>query len=88
MTHKADASGDGSFAYLATRASVMRRAAKIALVVGVVLAAINHGDRILSGTLDNGGLFKILLTFCVPYCVSTYSSVLAIRERSQFVKPQ
>jgi hypothetical protein len=84
---KTDATGE-SFVYLATRASVMRRAAKIALVVGVVLAAINHGDRILSGTLDSGGLFKILLTFCVPYCVSTYSSVLAIRERSQFVDPQ
>lgn len=84
---RADATGE-SFVYLATRASVMHRAAKIALVVGVVLAAINHGDRILSGTLDSGGLFKILLTFCVPYCVSTYSSVLAIRERSQFVDPQ
>ena len=84
---KTDATGE-SFVYLATRASVMRRAAKIALVVRVVLAAINHGDRILSGTLDSGGLFKILLTFCVPYCVSTYSSVLAIRERSQFVDPQ
>ena len=47
MMHKADAMGE-SFVYLATRASVMRRAAKIALVVGVVLAAINHGDRILS----------------------------------------
>ena len=81
--HKADAMSE-SFVYLATRASVMRRAAKIALVVGVVLAAINHGDRILSGTLDSGGVFKILLTFCVPYCVSTYSSVLAIRERSQW----
>ena len=87
MMHKADAMGE-SFVYLATRASVMRRAAKIALVVGVVLAAINHGDRIMGGTLDSGGVFKILLTFCVPYCVSTYSSVLAIRERSQFVEPQ
>lgn len=85
--HRTDATGQ-SFVYLATRASVMRRAAKIALVVGVVLAAINHGDRILSATLDSGGVFKILLTFCVPYCVSTYSSVLAIRERSQFVEPQ
>lgn len=80
--------GHRSFVHLATRASVMFRAARIALVVGAVLAAINHGDRILSATLDSGGLFKILLTFCVPYCVSTYSSVLAIRERSQFVEPQ
>lgn len=80
--------GNQSFFFLATQASVMRRAAKIALVVGVVLAAINHGDRVIGGTVDSGILFKILLTFCVPYCVSTYSSVLAIRERSQFVEPQ
>lgn len=85
--HRADASGHGSFVYLATRASVMRRAAKIALVVGVVLATINHGDRIMGGTLDGATLVKILMTFCVPYCVSTYSSVLAIRERSQLIVP-
>lgn len=81
-----DDAGQQSFLFLATRASVMRRAIRIALVVGVVLAAINHGERFLSGTLDSAVLAKILLTFCVPYCVSTYSSVLAIRERSQLVR--
>ncbi|WP_424988779.1 nitrate/nitrite transporter NrtS [Microbulbifer sp. S227A] len=75
-----------SFLWLATRPSVVRRAAKIALIVGVVLAMINHGDKILSGTLGAGGVFKILLTFLVPYSVSSYSSVLAIRERTQLVE--
>ena len=81
-------SRSSDFFFLASCASVVQRAAKIALVVGVILAGINHGDRILTGTLETADLAKILLTFCVPYCVSTYSSVLAIRERSQFVDPQ
>lgn len=28
---------------------------------------------------------KILLTFCIPYCVSTHSSVLAVRELRQSI---
>ena len=77
-----------SFLWIATRPSVVRRAAKIAFVVGVVLACINHGDAIIGGSLSTGVLLKIVATFGVPYCVSTYSSVLAIRERSQLVKPR
>lgn len=75
------------FLWLASRPSVVKRAAKIAMIVGVILAAINHGDAILAGALTSSDAIKILVTFCVPYCVSTYSSVLAIRERSQWVEP-
>lgn len=62
--------------------SVIRRAAIIAFIVGQVLAAINHGDRILTGTMTGGDWFKIALTFLVPYTVSTISSVLALREQA------
>lgn len=58
----------------------MKRAARIALIVGVVLATINHGDRILHLDVDLGTAIRIAVTFCVPYVVSTYSSVLSIRE--------
>ncbi|WP_205737681.1 nitrate/nitrite transporter NrtS [Granulosicoccus antarcticus] len=58
----------------------MKRALRVSILVGVVLATINHGDRLLAGDIDVSIMFKILLTFCVPYSVSTYSSVLAIRE--------
>lgn len=59
---------------------VIKRAFRVSAVVGIVLAAINHGDKIIHGNLDAGSFLKILLTFCVPYSVSTYSSVLAVRE--------
>jgi hypothetical protein len=60
---------------LATSTSVVRRAVRVALVVGAILVAINHGDAILRGDLGVGRVLRILLTVLVPYCVSTYSSV-------------
>ena len=69
-----------SFFNIALRKSVVKRAIKIALVVGCILALINHGDRIIFQDMQPVDWFKILLTFCVPYCVSTVSSVLAIKR--------
>ena len=69
-----------SFMEIACCSAVVKRATTISLLVGVILATINHGDRLLTGDIDGTVILKILLTFCVPYLVSTYSSVLAIRE--------
>ena len=69
-----------SFFCIATRRSVMTRAAKIASIVGTVLILINHSDTIMMNKGDWTTLLKCMLTFAVPYCVSTYSSVMAIRE--------
>ena len=65
---------------MVTRTDVILRALKMASVVGVVLAIINHGDHILLGTMTVTNWIKVLVTFCVPFCVSTISSVLAIRR--------
>ncbi|HSK78497.1 MAG TPA: nitrate/nitrite transporter NrtS [Thermoanaerobaculia bacterium] len=64
----------------ALRASVRRRALRVALVVGSILLAINHGDAILRGELTKDRLLRMALTLLVPYLVSTFSSVGAIRE--------
>jgi hypothetical protein len=68
-----------SWIALATSRSVVRRATVVALIVGTILVAINHGDAILRGDLGAGRLLRIALTVAVPYCVSTYSSVSALR---------
>ena len=60
---------------------VRNRALKIASIVGCVLAAINHGDKILAMDVDLRTLVKIAMTFLVPYAVSTYSAVQAVREK-------
>lgn len=55
------------------RDGVPRRSFAVALIVGAILNLINQGDRLLSGqSLD---LSKLLLTYCVPYCVATYGAV-------------
>jgi hypothetical protein len=64
---------------MATRYSVVRRALGYAVVVGSILIAINHGDAVLAGTVDDNRVFKMALTVLVPYCVSTLSSVGALR---------
>ena len=68
------------FLDLAFRKSVIRRAIKIALIVGCILALINHGDRIIFQDMKSIVWIKILFTFLVPYTVSTISSVLAIKR--------
>jgi hypothetical protein len=68
---------------VAREPAIVRRALKFALVVGAILATINHGDEILAGEIDRRRLLKMCLTMLVPYTVSTLSSVgatLAIRE--------
>ena len=70
---------------IAIRSDVLFRAFKMASIVGIVLAIINHGDHILHSTMTSTNWIKILITFCVPFCVSIISSVLAIR-REQYSK--
>jgi hypothetical protein len=65
---------------VAFRPSVLRRGLLYALVVGSVLVGINHGDAILRGDVDGRRLLRIALSILVPYLVSTFSSVGAIRE--------
>jgi hypothetical protein len=65
---------------IALSASVRWRALRVAGVVGSILVAINHGDAVLRGDLAPARLVRIGLTFLVPYLVSTFSSVGAIRD--------
>ena len=56
-----------------------KKAFLTACVVGTILAAINHGDTILSG--EYPPIAKILLTYCVPFCVTTWGSYLGKRDK-------
>lgn len=60
--------------------SILLRATKVALVVGCILVAINHGDALLAGNLSSALVVKAALTFFVPFSVSVYSSAAAIRN--------
>lgn len=69
------------FFQLARKPSVVRRALKFAVVVGLVLISINHGDAILKGEVTRRRILQMALTVMVPYIVSTLSSVQVMRER-------
>ena len=47
---------------IVTRTDVLIRALKMASIVGVVLAIINHGDHILLGTMTATNWIKVLIT--------------------------
>lgn len=64
---------------VALRRDIVIRGMKVGVIVGTILVAINQGDMILSGQLDASAAWKIPLTYLVPYCVSTYGGVSAIR---------
>jgi len=66
-----------TFVSLAVSDGTPRKAFLTACVVGTVLMLINHGDVILRGELPS--LIKISLTYCVPFCVTTWGSVLGKR---------
>lgn len=63
---------------IALSGPTVRRALKAAAIVGTLQITINHGDNLLRGEIDAVRVLKMCLTACVPYLVSTFSSVGAI----------
>lgn len=65
----------------------VRRALKVACIVGPILTAINQHDVLMRGEISFHLVFKILLTFVVPYSVSSFSSASAYLEREKASLP-
>jgi hypothetical protein len=63
---------------VAIRRDIVRRSVRVAVLVGTILVGINYWDRIIEGSLTAGDGIKMLLTYFVPYGVSTYASVSAV----------
>ena len=62
-----------NFLQLALGNGTPKQALMTAIVVGTILTTINHGDVILKGESLN--YLKIILTYCVPYCVTTWGAI-------------
>lgn len=60
-----------------SRPSNLRATVRIAVVVGVVLTAINEGDTLASGHATWGLAAKIPLNFIVPFIVSNLGLLAA-----------
>ena len=61
--------------------SVVRRASVTALVVGTILSLITRGEVILSADFSMALTWQLGLLFVIPYSVSTWSSVAAMRRQ-------
>lgn len=64
---------------IALQPAVVRRALKVSLLVGTLLTIINQLPRLLEQPLNTAIVLQIILTYMVPYAVSTYSAVEALR---------
>lgn len=71
-----------SFFNIACSRAVVVRACKVAMLVGTMLALINHSEKIINLSFSTQDWFKILLTYLVPYGVSTWSAVGAIKSNA------
>ncbi|MDF1722251.1 MAG: hypothetical protein P1U65_16380 [Minwuia sp.] len=58
-----------------------KRAICVALFVGLLLNLINQPDGLLGS--EPIVLWKFILTFMVPYCVTTYGAVCAKRSMGE-----
>ena len=59
------------------------RSTKTSLVVGTILALINHGQQLLSGRFSPAWVIPMLLTYLVPFSVATYGQVQGKRQRDR-----
>jgi len=69
-------------AYCLERATLLF-SIKMALIVGTILALINHGQALFTGHFTFDQLVPLLITYCVPFTVSMYSQVQGKRERDR-----
>lgn len=70
------------FLRMACSRHIVHNALRIALVVGSLLNALNHGEALLAGS--GIAWVHIAMNFVVPFCVATYSATkhaLALKKR-------
>ena len=68
---------------LATDSSIVKRGLMFSVVVGSILVLINHGDRLNPDDLATIPVYKVCLTYLVPYIVSSLSSIQAHLNQSE-----
>lgn len=56
------------------------RSLVISLLIGTLLVIINQGNIIVQGDLPSSLVWKVPLTYAVPYCVATAGAMLNARR--------
>lgn len=68
-----------TLAAAASERAILRRSVLTCLIVGALLTLINQGDALIRGAIDSTMVWKIGLTFVVPFVVATLSGAAAVR---------
>ncbi|HLZ64309.1 MAG TPA: nitrate/nitrite transporter NrtS [Ktedonosporobacter sp.] len=79
-TQSAHTSTSSLLSYCRERDTLLR-SARMALVVGTILALINHGPALIAGRFTPEQLLPTLITYLVPFTVSLYSQIQGKRQR-------
>ncbi len=59
------------------------RALRVALIVGTILNFINHYDLLLGHQFTTKELIQIVLTYVVPYFVSTHGQLISLTNNTK-----
>lgn len=62
----------------ALRGACLRRSLGVTLLVGTILNLINQWDFYVGAAPPD--LWRMLLTYCVPFCVATYGAFSAFES--------
>jgi serine phosphatase RsbU (regulator of sigma subunit) len=65
------------FFHLASEKRTVKRTVIISLIIGLILNLINQPELLTAFSFQNLNIVQILLTFMIPYGVSTYSTILS-----------
>ena len=66
-----------------TELDTLSRSVKTALVIGTILALINHGQDLFAGQFSLRWIIPMLITYLVPFTVATYGQVQGKRQRDR-----
>ena len=61
---------------------ILKRSFRVAVVVGTILTLLNQGDALIMGRVNDSLMWKIPLTYCVPFVVATYGALASNRTKS------
>ena len=63
--------------------TVSLSAFKVSIIVGIILAFINHDNLIFSENISNECWVKMIVTYFIPYTVSSVTATLNILENKK-----
>ena len=61
---------------------ILKRSFRVAMLVGTILTLLNQGDALIIGPVDESLMWKIPLTYCVPFVVATYGALASNLRQS------